>query len=65
MSVTNYEINFCQKVTSKIPFISNLKKPASASKLGQAIGPLWDFCAPISIIVGLIPVIPYPPKNNR
>ena len=28
--------------------------------VGQAIGPLWDFCAPISIIVGLIPVIPYP-----
>ena len=22
-------------------------------KLGQAIGPLWDFCAPISIIVKL------------
>ena len=22
-------------------------------KLGQAIGPLWDFCAPISIVVEL------------
>ena len=22
-------------------------------QLGQAIGPLWDFCAPISIIVDL------------
>ena len=35
--------------------------------LGQAIGPLWNFCAPISIIVELqdwyLPVIPYPPKN--
>ena len=37
-------------------------------EIGQAIGPLRDFCAPISItycrIVGLIPAIPYPPKNN-
>ena len=35
--------------------------------LGQAIGPLWNFCAPISIIVELqdwyLPFIPYPPKN--
>ena len=33
-------------------------------KLDQEIGPLWDFCAPISIIVGLVPVIPYPQRNN-
>ena len=24
------------------------------SSLGQAIGPLWDFCAPISIIVAVL-----------
>ena len=36
--------------SSSTPFFLHY---AVASKLGQAIGPLWDFCASISIVVEL------------
>ena len=41
------------KVTSLLQFSCFFDDGRPEFGIGQAIGPLWDFCAPISIIVEL------------
>ena len=51
------KIRFFVVVVFVVPFIFRIRVRYETltlgPKIGRAIGPLWDFCAPISIIVEL------------
>ena len=43
----------CDELDTRIELNVKIREIDILCIVGQAIGPLWDFCAPISIIVGL------------